>query len=149
MVRTRTRRSIVVRTTHAAKAFTLVAAAQPHRHRAQHQLLRQIGEVQTVAHQDVTLTEGIAFAIAVRVEPFVDVDMDLPLDVLQTRIAHAPSVRVDGPFNMKEAVDVAQLHMYRRRVGKLGSFEFFDGDQVVDQHNLPAAAQEPTDIDLM
>jgi hypothetical protein len=50
---------------------------------------------------------------------------------------------------MKQAIGVAQFQMHLGRSWKREPLEFLDPHLVVDQHELPAAPEEPTDIDLV
>lgn len=111
--------------------------------------MRQVGDVQTMPRQDVAVAERIVLTIAVRVKPFVDVNVHVPLDVFQARITYALSLHVDAAFYMEKAIDVTQFHPNRRRIGELRALEFLDVDRFVDEHDLPAAAEQATDIDPM
>jgi hypothetical protein len=47
-------------------------------------LLGQVGDVQTAARQDVALIERIGISTDARVEPLVDVNIDVTSHILQT-----------------------------------------------------------------
>jgi len=111
----RARARISVRTAHATEAFAVVAATQPHRHVAQHQLLRQVGDVETASRQDIALAERVVIATDVRIESLVEVEMHVALDVFQASIAFPVGVCVDLSFYMKQMIGVVQLEMHPRR----------------------------------
>lgn len=112
-------------------------------------MLREVGYVEPPTHKNISISERIFVAAEGRVEPFIDIQVDVPLQKFQTQVAFAARPRVDRSFNMKEAVDVAQLQMHVCGRRKLDSLKRLNGHLVVDEQNLPAAGDEAADIDFV
>lgn len=132
-----------------AKPSARRAAAESHRQGAQHALLRQIGDVETAARQDVALPKRLDFAAMRGIEPLVDVDADPHIDVLETRIARPVDTSVDASLDRQHAIGLVKLQLDANGLRELEPFERLDWYVVGDQHKLAAARQQSADVDLM
>jgi hypothetical protein len=139
---------ILVRTASAAKPLAFLAAPQPHRHLAQQKLLREICNVETVTRDDVTLGKGV-LRTGVRVEPFVDVYVHRPLDLVKARDAFPVRHGVDASFNMQQMIRISKRQMHVGLSRKIGPFEGLDRDAVIHEQHLTAAREQTADIDFM
>ena len=112
-------------------------------------MLRQVCNVETIARQHVAVAERIRFAIGLRIEPLVDLDVNLSIDVFQTRIAWSMCPRVHAALNRQHPVGVPKLETNPGGLWERDALEWLDLDLVVDQHELASAGEQATDIDFM
>ncbi len=84
-----------------------------------------------------------------RIEPLVEVDVNLHVHVFEARVALAMDVRVDGALHREHSIGLADLELDPNRVGKDEPLERLDRHLVGHQHDLPAAGEEPADVDLV
>ena len=112
-------------------------------------MLYQVRNVETVARHHVALAERIVVARQQRIEPLVDVDVNLPVDVIQARIALAVSPHVNRSFDMEQTVHAMKFQMDTRRLREFDPFKRLQGHLVVEQHALPASGEEAPNIDFV
>lgn len=112
-------------------------------------MLHQVGDVEPLAYEHVTLPEGIVIAPIRRVEPFFDLDVNLPIDVFQTPVARSVRPHVRAALDQQHSIRAAYLQMDVRRFWKADAFEGLDRNLVVEKHPLATASQEAPDIDFM
>src|SRR5262249_59489066 len=99
--------------------------------------------------QDVALPERIDVPAVRRVQPLVHVDVELHVHIFEATIALAVNARIDVPLDDEHSVCLAQLELDSNRLGKDETLEGLNRHLVADDHELPAAREEPADIDLV
>jgi hypothetical protein len=140
---------IPVRPASRTKTPAFGAASQAHRQRAQQDLLRQVRHVEPVACQDVALSEGLDFAPVRRIEPLVHVDVQLHVYVFEAAVALTMNARIDTSLDDEHTVRLAQLELNSSPLGEEEALKGFNRHLIVDYHELPAACEEPANIDLV
>ena len=84
-----------------------------------------------------------------RIQPLVHIDVELHPHIFEAAIALAMNSCVDAPLDDKHAVGLSQLELDSNRLGEDETLEGLNRHLIVDDHELPAAGEEPADIDLV
>jgi hypothetical protein len=109
----------------------------------------KIFHVEPIAGEHVALPERIAVATGERIQPLVDVDVHLQIDVFQTRDARPARAGVNAPLDGERSVDETQLEMHGRGLVELDALEGFDRYLIVDDEHLTPAGEQSADIDCV
>jgi hypothetical protein len=112
-------------------------------------LLRKIGHIEPVARQHVALAERVDVAPARGIEPFVHLDVDHQIDVLEAAVALAVDPGIDSARDHEHPVRLTQLELHLDRFGENEPFEGLERHFVSDRHELAAAGEQPADVDLV
>lgn len=139
--------SISFRAASLAQSVALWTAPYSHRQCTQHHLLRKIRDVDPPPHEHVVLTERIAVAIARQIEALVDIRANLEVDWRQARGAVTDGAHLNLSLHLKPAIHSPKLETNLSRPLENNPFEGIDRHLVLNLHDLPAAGQEPPDID--
>ena len=106
----------------------------------------EIRHVEPLTRQDVALAKRLIVTPVGRVEPLVDVDVNLQIDVFQTGVAGAVNASVHGSFDRQHSVGFAQLQRHANRLGKGHPLERLDRHFVGNHHQLATAGEEPANV---
>lgn len=109
-------------------------------------MLRQIRNVEPFPGENVTLPERVDVAPVRGVEPLVDLDVHLEVDLLETGIACSEHPRIHGAFNREHPVGLMKLEPDAGGFRKGEALERFDGHLVFHNHELAAAGEQPADV---
>jgi hypothetical protein len=108
--------------------------------------LSEVRHVEPLTRQDVVLAERLIVTPTGGVEPLVDVDVDLQIDVFETRAAWAAKPSVDGSFDHEHTVGLAQFQRHPNRLRECDPLERLERHFVGDHHQLAPAGEKPADV---
>lgn len=132
LLRRRTARTVVVfLTARSAEPGTMLVTEEHDRERRVGQLSHEVREVEFVAHEDVALAEGI-FAIAARVESFVDDKVQQKPDIVEAAGTHALGHAVETAREFETATDAPYTEFDVDRSPKRISREIGKDDRLAE-----------------
>jgi hypothetical protein len=109
----------------------------------------QIGYVETIALQDVAVLERIALQFRSGLDLLVNLQVHVAVDLAQAADALALNLRIDGSDDLEQLSRSLQFKMHGRPLRERDALERFQRHLVVQDEPLPAARQQPTDVDFV